>query len=171
MPRIHRGCRGLTTAKKELFVSELIRKELCPFMQIIHRHHSRCLKRCYDIRNLCRKYRVTADFPGRSTIAGIEVLSGLLNLAEVQIDFVMTVLMQFVISKIEHLVQETTNWNAEDTKIMKNVEDAPNNVLRSRFERILIQYRQHSQVMQKQQQHDLGIWTAMHSELREYCVL
>jgi len=170
MPRVHRGCRGLTTAKKELFVSNLIRKELCPFMEIIQRHHTRCLKRCYDIRNLCRKYRVTDDFPGRSSIAGIEVMSGLLNLAEVRIDLVMTVLMQFVISKIEHLVQETTTWNAEETKITKHVENAPNSVLRSRCERILLAYRD-GQDEQRQKEHDLVIWTAMHLELRAYCVL
>jgi len=98
-------------------------------------------------------------------------MSGLLNLAEVHIDLVMSVLMQCVVSKIGHLVQETTNWNAEDTKLTKHVENAPNSVLQSRFERILLQYRQHSQDEQRQQEHDLRHWTAMHSELREHCVL
>jgi len=171
MPRIHRGCRGLATAKKELFVSKLIQKELFPFMEIIERHQTRCLKKCYDIRKLCRKYRVTKDFPGRSSIAGVEVLSGLMNLAEVYIDLAMSLLMQFVISKIERLVQETTNWKVQDMKLTKHIDNAPNSVLRSRFERIWLQYRQNSQDEQKQQEHDLTVWTEMHSELREYCVL
>jgi len=44
MPRVHRGCRGLATAKKELIVSNMKQKELCPFMEIIERHHTRCQK-------------------------------------------------------------------------------------------------------------------------------
>jgi len=90
------------------------------------------------------------DFAGRASTSGIQIMSWLLNVAEVHIDLVMTVLMQFVISKIENLVQETTSWNAEDTKIMKHIENAPNSVLRARFERILLEYRHHSQDEQRQ---------------------
>jgi len=171
MPRVHRGCRGLTTAKKELIVSKLIQKEIWAFIEIMERHHTRCQNKCQYIRKLCRKHRVTKEYEGRSRIAGIEIMSGLLNLAEVHIDLVITVLMQFVISKIENLVQETKAWDAEDTKITKQIKDAPNSVLRSRFERFLLEYRHHSQDRQRQQKHDLGIWTAMHLELREHCVL
>jgi len=160
MPRIHRGCRGLATARKELIVSKLIQKELGPFMEIIERHHTRCREKCCDIRDLCTKYRVTDNFSGRSSIPGIQIMSGLLNLAEVHIDLVMTVLMQFVISKIEHLVQESTNLKAEDNKIMKHIENSPNSVLRSRFERILVEYRHNSQNEKRQQEHDLKIWNS-----------
>jgi len=173
MPSLgYRGCRGLATAKKKLFVSKLIQKELCPFMEIIERHHTRCQKKCYDIRDLCRKYRVTDDFAGRASISGIQIMSGLLHFADVHIDLVMTILMQFVISKIENLVRETTSWNAEDTKIMKHIENAPHSILRARFERILLESRHHSQDEQNgQQEHDLKIWAAMHLEFRYHCVL
>ena len=76
MPKVHRGCRGLATAKKESIVIKLIRKELCPFMEIIERHHTRRQEKCYDLKDLCRKYRVTDEFEGRSSIPGIQIISG-----------------------------------------------------------------------------------------------
>jgi hypothetical protein len=170
MPIIHRGCRGLPTAKKEAIVLKLIEKELVPFIEIIQRHQTFCHQKCYDIRNLCREYRAPGQFAGRSTIERIDRMSDLLSLGEDYVDMVMSGFIEFIIAKLRRYEEESMKWNAEHNNIVESIKKSPNSVLRDRIERQLVEFLRESLPEQKQREHDFAIWTSMISELKLLCI-